>query len=455
MAALAPSVYSFPVLLLIVLLHVNVLALSPRATTALFVSPALTTTRTRAVGAGAFIPNHSRLDCGVLGRHHHGVLCMAENNNNAAGDDNASSFLLEKEYELTEQMVTQRGEIEEMLMADSPMRPILPNEPAAAAAAAVKPQRGFGASAAKKGKKRNTKTTKKDVVLKEQQQPQNNKPEEAKDHAKVLKNEGLVRIDRTLSDAVTDTLRDFVYDIRTMEGNKLQKANTNMQDIFPTIRRWDLSIPLFEYDDHGGATTATTIAHQALHDVLQKTAVGETMSLFLGTDQAELYELASYISDPGSSRQVVHSDTPCFGTNDEQPILCTCFIALQDVRMDMGPTVWLPKTNTYAMHDLFFHEEEEEDSKSSSTTTSITSTPMKDQFLQTQASVVGILPKGSCVLFDSRLLHCGTANKSGKDSRALLFFSFKHPNVNLVNPGGDTASIRPDLKGRCRLSDFL
>jgi ectoine hydroxylase-related dioxygenase (phytanoyl-CoA dioxygenase family) len=156
--------------------------------------------------------------------------------------------------------------------------------------------------------------------------------------------------------------------------------------------------------------------------------------------------LSSYISDPGSTRQVIHADTPCFGKErDRQPILCTCFLALQDVRLDMGPTLFLPQTNTYAMHALFFGEED----------SGATSTPVKDHFLQTHPSVLGMLPKGSCVLFDSRLLHCGTANTSVEDSRALFFFSFQHPGITLSNPGGDTASIRSDVKGRFRLSDFV
>jgi len=436
--ALAPSrtTYRFPVLLLWIVLHHAAVT----TTTALMVVPPralVVTSRTRDAG-----------------RHYH--LMMAEN------DDDASSFILEKEYELTEQMVTERAEIEELLMANSVTSPLLPNEPtAAAAAAAVKPQRGFGggSTAVKKKKKGKKLKNSKKTEQPPQNNSNNNKSDEAKDHAKVLKQEGLVRIDGVLSDAVTDQLREFVYDIRTTELKR--GGATTMQATFSTIRRWDLSIPLFEDDSDDNnnnvvATTTTstpstpTIAYQALNDVLQTTAVGETMSRFLGTDNAELYELSSYISDPGSARQVIHADTPCFGTDDDQPILCTCFIALQDVRMDMGPTIWLPRTNTYKIHDLFFGEEDDETNTSSAT-------PRKDQFLQTQSSVVGIIPKGSCVLFDSRLLHCGTANKSTMtdNSRALLFFSFQHPNINLFNPGGDTASIRPDLKGRFRLADFL
>jgi ectoine hydroxylase-related dioxygenase (phytanoyl-CoA dioxygenase family) len=347
-----------------------------------------------------------------------------------AGDDGDTPFLLEAEYEETEAAVAQEGAREERLMAATPSRPLMPHSLAAAAAAGIaddksagKAPRGFGGSA-KSAKKH--KPGKKGTVSSQSSHDA---------QAQVLHTEGLVTMNHILSDRVADALRDFVYETRASEINKLQAMSAK----FPTIRRWDLSLALFDYDPDGTATP--TIAHAALRQILA--VVGDTMTRFLGTDQATLYELSSYISDPGSTRQVIHADTPCFGSDDRQPILCTCFIALQDVRMDMGPTLWLPQTNTYAMHELFFGED------------GAAHTPRKDQFLQTQASVVGLLPKGSCVLFDSRLLHCGTANTSVQDSRALFFFSFKHPGITLSNPGGDTASIRPDLKGRFRLSDFV
>jgi len=392
--------------------------------------------------------HHSSHASSVLSRRSHVRLRMSANTDDDGGA--AAAALLAEEYEMMEQMVAQRGEVEELLMADSDMRPLLPNELASGAgvgAGVVKEQRGFGGSSAADRKKKKRKKWSQKEAAPLPDQP-TKKVDEAKGHAQVLKTEGLVRIDNILSESITDTLRDFVYNIRMVEGNKLKATTTtSMEDKFPTVRRWDLSIPLFEYGTNSNLGTKTpTIAYQALNDILRTSVVGETMSRFLDTSNAELYELASYISDPGSSRQVVHSDTPCFGTDDNQPVLCTCFIALQDIRLDMGPTVFLPKTNQHQIHDVFFGEED----------AGKRLTPLKDSFLQTRPGVVGVIPKGSCVLFDSRLLHCGTANRSLKDeSRALFFFSFRHPKVNLSNPGGDQPSIRSDLKGRFRLSDFV
>ena len=48
-----------------------------------------------------------------------------------------------------------------------------------------------------------------------------------------------------------------------------------------------------------------------------------------------LQEIACLISEPGSKFQPLHPDTP-FSTI---PSLYACFVALQDVTLEMGPTV--------------------------------------------------------------------------------------------------------------------
>jgi ectoine hydroxylase-related dioxygenase (phytanoyl-CoA dioxygenase family) len=71
----------------------------------------------------------------------------------------------------------------------------------------------------------------------------------------------------------------------------------------------------------------------------------------LGKD-AILYELSCMMRDPNSQRQVVHPDTP----HKEEAVLYTCFVALQDISIDMGPTTWLPRTHTQEMHERFQDE---------------------------------------------------------------------------------------------------
>jgi hypothetical protein len=95
------------------------------------------------------------------------------------------------------------------------------------------------------------------------------------------------------------------------------------------------------------------------------------------------------MSDPGSHGQVAHPDTPW----QEESILYTCFVALQEVALDMEPTTWLPNMNTEEMHARFQDK----------------SSP-KAVLSQTEPSVLSTLSKGLCAIFDSRLLHWGPNN---------------------------------------------
>ena len=246
---------------------------------------------------------------------------------------------------------------------------------------------------------------------------------EAKAHAKVLQKEGVVRIDGALSANVADAMRDFVVNLRENSEEEVSSGTARSIDRFANVllrkNRCDLKIPL-------GSKAVT----DALHDVFCKSALRQTIEELLSSE-AVLYELSCLISDPGSQRQVVHPDNPCStsGANlkDTEPILLTCFIALQDIDLTMGPTVWIPKTHNIETHNKFRNEAKGIDDSESP----------KDNLLRTKSTVLGILPKGSCALYDSRVLHCGSANRSGI-SRALFYFSFKNPKVGYP---GNPASI--------------
>ena len=111
-------------------------------------------------------------------------------------------------------------------------------------------------------------------------------------------------------------------------------------------------------------------------------------------------------------------------------MLFTVFIALQDIRLDMGPTTFLPGTHTLNAHTAF----QDNDATNGES--------RKDKLISGNEAVLGMLPKGSCSIFDSRLLHAGTSNQSESDSRALFYFSFKKKTVGYP---GNPASIRTEL----------
>lgn len=311
----------------------------------------------------------------------------------------------EEEYKLKEQALVDRGVLEETLMAHT-------GSTLEASKVKVKEVRGAGRSGGFGGASSSTKSKK--AAFKT----------EAKTHAKVLKKEGVVRIDSVLSAKTADRVREYAYSLRYKSEEEVEAGAVEPRQRFANVLlrkdRCDLTIPLGD-----------EVVTEALDEILRKSAVGQTIEAILGKD-ATLYELSCLISDPGSQRQVVHPDTPFL--DGMGPVLYTCFVALQDVRLDMGPTTWLPKTHTADAHRLFKLD------KSS-----------KDELIKTQPSVLGLLPKGSCGIFDSRCLHCGTANQS-EDSRALFYFSFKSPKVGYP---GNPASIRPELgAAQVTLSDL-
>lgn len=308
-------------------------------------------------------------------------------------------------YEVQEELITKRGQYEETIMTNT--SPLLENKPKGAGSAG-----GFGGGGASSS--RSAKPNK--ASLKAQ----------GKEHAKMLRRDGVVRIGNVLSDEIADEMRDYVMQLRETATNEVQSEAVPQRQRFADVllrkNRCDLTLPLCD------------TVYQALHQALVTSPVGATLQNLL-TPNCDLYELSCLISDPGSDRQVTHPDTPCKESN-EQAVLYTCFIALQDVTIDMGPTVWLPQTHTLEMHQRFQDETADGDSDSP-----------KDHLLKTQPAVLGLLPKGSCAIFDSRCLHCGTANRS-EQSRALFYFSFKHPSVGYP---GNPASIRPELSNQLHL----
>ena len=242
---------------------------------------------------------------------------------------------------------------------------------------------------------------------------------EAKAYSKELIKNGVVRIDNAISSDVADSLREFVSDLRKRSEEEVTNGSVQsiqrFADVLLKSNRCDLTIPVG--DD---------IVTKALNEALRESPVGQTIASIL-SDDAILYELSCLISDPGSQRQVIHPDTPFL--QGKGPVLYTTFIALQDICLDMGPTTWLPGTHTFESHEKF------KDDNSS------VGESKKDVLIRNTELALGILPKGSCAIFDSRLLHCGTANKSDT-SRALFYFSFKSSDVGYP---GNPASIRPEL----------
>ena len=302
-------------------------------------------------------------------------------------------------YQEQEKIIVRRGEFEEELLTGKG----IPLESIQVNLRGVGKAGGFGGGKTAKSSK-STKSTLK---------------AEAKAYAKELIKSGVVRIDNVLSSNMADNVREYVFKLRQKSENEVADGSVQpiqrFADVLLKSNRCDLTIPVGE-----------EVITKALNEALRESAVGQTIASIF-SDNAVLYEFSCLISDPGSQRQVIHPDTPFL--EGKGPVLYTTFIALQDIHVDMGPTTWLPGTHTFEAHEEF----KDDDSSNGQS--------RKDSLLRTSDIALGILPKGSCAIFDSRLLHCGTANRS-EQSRALFYFSFKNPNVGYP---GNPASIRPEL----------
>jgi hypothetical protein len=234
--------------------------------------------------------------------------------------------------------------------------------------------------------------------------------------SRTLRQDGVVRLNGALSAQTAATLRADVLERRARALTAIEDGDDWRQyfaDVLLKSNRCDLLLPL------KGSRAVQTALRELL---VGSTSVSSALLTLLG-DDATFYELAALISEPGSPRQPVHPDNP----HQEHPPLLTCFVALQDIRSSMGPTIFLPKTNTAAAHaefdDIF----------------------QRDTMLSERPSVVALLNAGDASLFDSRTIHCGGANDLDEGAtRALFYFSFRNPCATL--PIGNVGSIMPDMK---------
>jgi len=130
------------------------------------------------------------------------------------------------------------------------------------------------------------------------------------------------------------------------------------------------------------------------------------------TIDASLWEYSTMNSDPGSPRQPIHPDNSW----TKQPVLYTAFIALQDIDEDMGPTLFLPGTQSQESHQIFLGGDVEK----------------RNHFLKNQVKyVTSQLRKGDAQIMDSRILHAGLDNRSKTGKRRTLFyFTMRNPNAD-------------------------
>jgi len=198
--------------------------------------------------------------------------------------------------------------------------------------------------------------------------------------AEALAEEGLLRLDGLLSAGDAAALRAHVDCILEKSIEAVARGEEQFSSLFgPVMSRSFRYDVLLRFDDH-----VLRVVRRLLHSVapLLMQTVG---------DDCALCELSGLVSDPGAIAQPVHHDTQFDGSNPRVSLL----VALQDVTAQMGPTLFLPRTNTPEWHLAYLERGEQ-----------------LEDLLESTPHVRGLLGAGDAILYDTRLLHCGGANTS-------------------------------------------
>jgi hypothetical protein len=288
---------------------------------------------------------------------------------------------------------------------------------------------GGGMANKKKGGKRNGGKASKTNAQKDESVSYNkfNSDVDGSGHGAIIQRHGIARINSVLMTNTAEVLKNYVDEEKIRSEDEIARGEVRPLSRFTRVllksNRCDLLLPFDTKNDS---------IMQALYELLgdgtksNPGTVGSVIESTLSSD-AELYEFACLFSDPGSDRQVIHPDVKHQGDAQKRtgPIL-TCFVALQDVDEAMGPTDFLPGSNTAESH------------------MQLNNFDLRDDMLQKVPTKVSLLKEGDCSIFDGTTLHAGTANKSDK-RRRLFYFTFRSVAMEDPRTSNNPGSIRPEL----------
>lgn len=256
----------------------------------------------------------------------------------------------------------------------------------------------------------------KDKVKKNSDSPAYNPRLDKDGFGAVLISEGVARINDVITSETVDKLRVYVNEMLEEKIHKDTEAESgDFARVLLPKNRWDLLLPLDQADPVMQAMDELIGKGGSLNSILDST---------VGKD-GRIYEMACLVSDPGSERQAIHPDIP-FESEDEITLI-TCFVALQDINDTMGPTVYLPKTNTAANHERFNNR------------------ATADEMLAETRNLYSTLNAGDCSVYNPATLHCGSANKSDT-RRAIFYLTFWNPRKEYPGTPNNPGSLREELR---------
>lgn len=241
------------------------------------------------------------------------------------------------------------------------------------------------------------------------------------DAAHLVREDGVVRIP-AFSEATARALRVEVLE-------QLQVAQNEDDRPFDGDPEAKFSSVLSSQQRVDYRLERTPVVNAALEEMLaQPHGLGSVLEDLCGGGDSEMWELAALISAPGAPVQPLHTDTETADT----PVLFTAFVALQDVRYEMGPTRFVPGTHPEEVLETMRIE------------------LARDHYKVMNTSVA-LLRAGETSLYDVRVRHYGMANTADPDSldsvRILFYVTFRHVDADpaLANDAGH--SIRKEYRG--------
>ena len=219
-----------------------------------------------------------------------------------------------------------------------------------------------------------------------------------------MESKGVSRIDSLLTASQTREILAFInaeLSLSIKAVGDLSLENDYFSLSKAQDNRWDLKLPMSAVDDGGVLARTMNILCK------EGSLLGDTLQSIVGK-QGRIHELAAFVTVAGATRQIIHTDSSWTAL----PSLFTCTISLQDIDVDMGPTVFIPGSHTEDAHLVRMEEFMLEDIDS------------KDSSLLDLPHELSMLRAGDAALYDSRILHCGGANRSMPNkARVLLYFS--------------------------------
>jgi ectoine hydroxylase-related dioxygenase (phytanoyl-CoA dioxygenase family) len=219
--------------------------------------------------------------------------------------------------------------------------------------------------------------------------------------ANVLRDDGVVRINHVLSNDLADECLQAINTALTEpDSTKDQADSQGFGNVFSRRCRYDMYLrPVGIY---GQVLDALLSADSVMGPMFRNHL------LHPNGQPGIFHEFSALVCDPTADSQPIHPDASY--CDDHLVPMWTVFVALQDVELDMGATVFLPGTHQAHVHaDLNSADPD-----------------AKNGMLASAEYRRSTLKAGDVAIMDARTLHFGSANTSDK-RRVLLYFTIRNP----------------------------